>query len=30
MRRVAGEAARIDALLDQLPLTQDDQPPPQD
>jgi two-component system OmpR family sensor kinase len=29
MRRVAGEAARIDALLDQLPLTQDDQPPPQ-
>jgi HAMP domain-containing protein len=26
MRRVAGEAARIDALLDQLPLTQGDQP----
>jgi hypothetical protein len=29
MRRMADEAARIDALLDQLPLTQDDQPPPQ-
>jgi two-component system OmpR family sensor kinase len=29
MRRVADEAARIGALLDQLPLTQDDQPPPQ-
>jgi signal transduction histidine kinase len=29
MRRVADEAARIDALLDQLPFSQADQPPPQ-
>ena len=29
MRRVAGEAARIDALLNELPLIQGDQPPEQ-
>jgi two-component system OmpR family sensor kinase len=29
MRRVADEAARMDALVDELPLTQGDQPPPQ-